>query len=275
MALRGRRRKLMLVTGGSGFLGRHLTTGHASDRWELIAPSSSSMDITRRDSTIDAITDWRPAAVVHLAYRKGERQSIVNGSRHVAEAAAACGARLVHMSTDVIFPGRAAPYTEADRPFPTIDYGRDKRDAEDAVVLACPTAVIIRTSLLYGTSQLGHVQLDVQRALSTGRDRHPMTFFTDEYRCPVHAADVANAIAELAARPDIIGPLNVAGPAALSRSEFARATATWMGHDPNRLLTSTIAEAGVVRPARIVLDTSKAKALGLTCRSVSESYGLN
>jgi hypothetical protein len=39
--------------------------------------------------------------------------------------------------------------------------------------------------------------------------------------------------------------------------------------------TSSNAEAGVVRPARIVLDTSKAKALGLTCRSVSESYGLN
>jgi len=95
MALRGRRRKLMLVSGGSGFLGRHLTTGHASDGWELITPSSSSMDITRRDSTIDAITDWKPAAVVHLAYRKGERQSIVDGSRHVAEAAAACGARSV------------------------------------------------------------------------------------------------------------------------------------------------------------------------------------
>ncbi|MFT7395142.1 MAG: dTDP-4-dehydrorhamnose reductase, partial [Candidatus Azotimanducaceae bacterium] len=166
------------------------------------------------------------------------------------------------------------PYTEADRPLPTIDYGRDKRDAEDAVMLACPTAVMIRTSLLYGTGQLGHVQLDVQRALSTGSDRRPMTFFTDEYRCPVHAADVANAIAELATRPDVIGPLNVAGPDVLSRSDFARATATWMGQDPNRLPTSTIAEAGVDRPARIALDTSMAAALGITCRSVSESYGL-
>lgn len=274
MALRGRRRKLMLVTGGSGFLGRHITSGHAIDRWELIAPSSSSMDITRRDSTIDAITAWKPTAVVHLAYRKGERQSIVGGSRHVAEAAAACGARLVHMSTDVIFPGRAAPYTEADQPFPTIDYGRDKLDAEDAVTSACPTAVMIRTSLLYGTDHLGHVQLDVQRALSTGGDRRSMTFFTDEYRSPVHAADVANAVADLAAQPEITGPLNVAGPEVLSRSDFARATATWMGLNPSRLLTGTIAEAGLTRPARIALDSSKAQALGITSRSVSKSYGL-
>jgi dTDP-4-dehydrorhamnose reductase len=85
----------------------------------------------------------------------------------------------------------------------------------------------------------------------------------------------AKAIAELATRPDIVGPLNVAGPDVLSRSDFARATALWMGHDPNRLLTSTIAEAGLVRPARIALDTSMAAASGITCRSVSESYGLS
>ena len=47
-----RRKRLMLITGGSGFLGRHLTTALASSTWEFVAPSSSSMDI-RRDSTID------------------------------------------------------------------------------------------------------------------------------------------------------------------------------------------------------------------------------
>lgn len=272
MALRSRRRKLMLVTGGSGFLGRHILNGHASDRWELIAPSSSAMDIRRRDSTIDEITGWKPSAVVHLAYRKGDRRSIVDGSRNVAEAAAACGARLVHMSTDVIFPGRAAPYSETDHPYPTIEYGRDKADAERAVMEACPTAVMVRTSLLYGTADLGHVQLDVQRALHARHDTTPMTFFTDEYRSPAHADDVAVAVAGIAARPDIVGPLNVAGPDPVSRADFARATARWMGLDVNRLRTSTIADAGLVRPARIVLDTTKAGSLGITCRSVDQSY---
>jgi dTDP-4-dehydrorhamnose reductase len=268
--LTSRRRKLMLITGGSGFLGRELTRSHASDRWELIAPSSSSMDVRRRDSTIHAITDWRPAAVVHLAYRKGDRSSIVDGSRHVAEAAAACGARMVHMSSDVIFAGRQAPYTEADASFPIIEYGVDKRDAEAAVAQACPGAVLVRTSLLYGTDDLAPMQLDVQRALS-GAESH-MTFFTDEVRCPAHVADVAAAVAKLADRIEVSGPLNVAGPAPISRADFARATARWLGRDPSTLHTGTIEEAGLVRPGRIVLDTTKATSLGIVCRSVDDAY---
>lgn len=263
----------MLVTGGSGFLGRHLLNGPASDQWELIAPSSSAMDVRRRESTIDEITGWKPSVVVHLAYRKGDRPTIVEGSRHVAEGAAACGARLVHMSTDVVFAGRAAPYTEADTPFPVIDYGRDKRDAEEAVMSACPNAVMIRSSLLYGTGELGQVQLDVQQALHANHRTAPMTFFTDEYRCPAHADDVAAAIATVAGLPDITGPLHVAGPETLSRADFAQRTARWLGGNPAILQTGTIAESGQTRVARVALDTTRATSLGITCRPVSESYG--
>ena len=271
--MRYRRRKLMLVTGGSGFLGRHVLNGAATDKWELVAPTSRAMDIRRRESTIDEITGWKPSVVVHLAYRKGDRPSIVEGSRHVAEAAAACRARLVHMSTDVVFAGRAAPYTERDAPFPVIDYGRDKRDAEDAVMSACPNAVMIRTSLLYGTGELGQVQLDVQRALHADHRTTPMTFFTDEYRCPAHADDVAAAIATVAGLPDITGPLHVAGPDTISRAEFARRTARWLGGNPTNLQTGTIAQSGQVRVARVAHDTAKATSLGITCRSITESYG--
>jgi dTDP-4-dehydrorhamnose reductase len=263
-----RRTKLMLITGGSGFLGRHLTHGAAASGWELVAPSSSSLDIRRRESTVHAIADWKPAAVVHLACRKGDRRSIVDGSGHVAEAAARCGARLVHVSSDMVFAGRATPYTESDSPFPITDYGRDKRDAEHAVAERCPAAVIVRTSLLYGTDELASMQLDVKAALTSGADHRPMTFFTDEYRCPAHAADVATALAALADRSDVSGALNVAGPEPISRAEFAAITARWLGLDPSRLATSTIAESGQVRPAKIVLDTSKARAAGITCRSI-------
>ncbi|MEP6296887.1 MAG: sugar nucleotide-binding protein, partial [Ilumatobacter sp.] len=132
-----RRRRVMLVTGASGFLGRHLVRGPISEEWEMIAPTSTSMDVTHRSGVLDTITSWKPDVVAHLAYRK-DRRTIVDGSRHVAEACVAAGSRLVHLSTDVVFAGRPSPYTERDVPDPILQYGIDKRDAELAVTSVAP-----------------------------------------------------------------------------------------------------------------------------------------
>lgn len=264
MAWRRRFRRPLLVTGASGFLGRHLMD--APGGWEVIAPTHAMVDLRHRERTIEYITGWRPQAVAHLAYRK-DRPSIVDASRHVAEAAGLCGARLIHLSTDIVFAGRPLPYTEGDEPFPVIEYGRDKLDAERAVFGAVPGAVAVRTSLLYGTDRLSSAQLDAQAA---AQGRSSMTFFTDEVRCPTHAADVAAAIVALAARPDVSGPLHLAGPRPVSRAEFAELNAAWLGLPPAAIRTSTIAESGQVRPGHVVLGCGLAEALGLRCRDPFE-----
>lgn len=272
MALRSnwrpRRARILFVTGAGGFLGQHLVNGPASAHWEIIAPTSTSLDLRNRESVLDMVGDWRPTAIAHLAYRKSDRRSIVDASQHVAEAAEACGARLVHMSSDVIFPGRSTPYVESDEPFPLIDYARDKVDAERVVMAACPSAVMIRTSLLYGTVMLSALQQDVADAIN---NRTATTFFTDEFRCPVHVEDVAEAVARLAAMRDISGPLHVAGPDALSRAEFAMRTARFLGLNPSLLNTSTLEASGLIRPGRVVLDSSKAAELDIHCRPVYAS----
>ena len=259
---------MMFVTGASGLLGRHLQRSPAMENWELIAPGSHSLDIRRREPVIDMITDWKPAAVVHLAYRKDDRRAIVDGSRNVAEAAARCGARLVHLSTDVVFAGRQAPYTEADPTFAVTDYGVMKAAAERVVMEVCPMALVLRTSLMYATDFLAPTQLDVERAL---HGQTNTTFFTDEYRCPAHAGDVADAVARLASMPQLTGPLHFAGPDALSRADLAAAVARWLGLNPALLRTSTIGASGLARPARIVLDSSLAATHGLRARSVAEA----
>jgi dTDP-4-dehydrorhamnose reductase len=262
---RPRRARILFVTGSSGFLGHHLVNGPASADWEIIAPSSTSLDLRNRDAVLEMVCDWRPTAIAHLAYRKPDRRSIVDASQHVAEAAEASGARLVHMSSDVIFPGRPTPYVESDEPFPLIDYARDKIDAERVVMGFCPGAVMIRTSLIYGTVTLSATQQDIANAIS---GRTATTFFTDEVRCPAHVEDVADAVTRLAAMREIRGPLHVAGPDALSRAEFAMRTARFLGLDPSRVRTATLAESGLVRPGRVVLDSSRAAALDIQCRPV-------
>ena len=98
-----------------------------------------------------------------------------------------------------------------------------------------------------------------------------MAFFTDEFRCPAHAADIAAACVTLASTRDIVGPLHVAGPQPLSRAELASAIAAWLGCDPTKLTTMTLAESGLIRPARVVLDSSKAASLGMHCRPLAEA----
>lgn len=256
----------MFITGASGLLGRHLQRSPEAEQWDMIAPGSHSLDIRRRDAVLRMVAEWKPAAVVHLAYRKDDRRTIVDGSRNVAEAAAACGARLVHVSTDVVFAGRVAPYTERDLPFAITEYGRMKAAAEEAVAAMCPAAAVMRTSLMYATEFLAPLQIDIERAL---RGETSPTFFTDEYRCPAHAADIAAAVATLAARPEITGPIHVAGPEVLSRADLAIAVARWLGVNPNLLRTSTIADSGLARPARIVLDCALSQRLGMHVRPVA------
>ncbi len=66
-------------------------------------------------------------------------ETIVRGSRAVAAAAHRAGARLVHLSTDLVFDGEhGAPYAEDAEPRPVGDYGAAKLEAERLVAQAAP-----------------------------------------------------------------------------------------------------------------------------------------
>ena len=250
----------MLVTGATGFLGRHLAEARGAQAWSWVAPSSSLLDLRDRDRVLDQVREWRPNVIVHLAYRKGDAASIVAASANIAEAAAACRARLVHLSSDMVFAGRQAPYAEEDVPDAVVDYGRWKADAERRVATVCHNSVLVRTSLLYGTTRLAPWQVEIG-------DRRPVVWSTDEIRCPTHAADVAEAICVLASRSDVRGPLHVAAPEAISRAGVAQAMAGWMQLGDAAVRTGPGAGSG--RPGRIVLDSSRAATLGIHCRPLA------
>lgn len=261
--MRRKHTRRLFVTGGSGFLGRHIVNGPASEPWEVVAPSSQSLDLRNAAGVRSMLHDWKPTAVIHTAYRRGERTSIVDASRNVAEAAEYYGCRLVHVSSDALFRGRLAPYTELDEPTPVHDYGRDKADAESAVISMCPNAAIVRTSLLFGRNELSGHELAVRDVVS-GHSR--MTFFTDEIRSPVLVDDLAAALVDLATSDDIHGVFNLGGPEPLSRAELAEMTARRHGWDVSKLRFSTIGESGLVRPGRVVLDSSLARSYGVAVR---------
>lgn len=258
----------LFVTGGSGLLGRHLLRAAEQRGWDVIAPGSAVLDIRNTAAVHAHITAVQPDAVVHLAYRGNDPEVIVDGSSNVAAAAAAAGARLVHLSTDVVFGGRPEPYVEADALSPLTDYGRWKAVAETAVTDAHPTAVLVRTSLIYAVDGPCPMVNDVTAVLTGGST---IRFFTDEVRCPVHAGDLAEAVEGLAGRHDVVGALHIAGPDALSRADIADRVARWLGFDTAGVPRASLAESGLVRPGVVVLDCARAASLGITCRSIDEA----
>ncbi len=177
---------------------------------------------------------------------------IVEGTRGIAEAVAQTGARLIHMSTDLVFDGEHAPYVESDPPAPLNFYGAAKAEAERIVADICPAAAIVRTSLVTCFHPPDPRTQPILDALLGHRP--PATLFTDEYRCPVRVEDLAAALVELISRP-FSGILNIAGPERLSRYELGLRIAAYHRLDPaTSILPVLTASSGMPRPRDCTLS---------------------
>lgn len=270
-----RRKKTLLITGGSGYLGRHLTakaveafevfTTYSTLAGQIKAGRPLPLDLTDREAVLRLIANLAPQAIIHTAAinpGRGDDEAMrrvnADGSRYVAEGAAAAGARLVHVSTDVVHDGRHAPYADEARPTPVNEYGRSKAAAEAVVAEVAPQAAIVRTSLIYGLTEMDRGTESFVKRLEAGQ---PLVLFSDVIRQPVWVDSLAEALLKLV-EIDFAGILNVAGRQALTREEFGRRMLAWWRVDPRGLLQSgRAADVSETIPLDLRLNISKAEQL--------------
>ncbi|MER7915883.1 MULTISPECIES: sugar nucleotide-binding protein [unclassified Streptomyces] len=267
----------LLIIGGSGFLGgelvrRAVAAGHAVTATYGTRPGSLAgadwlpLDIRHPEQVTCVVRRLRPTIVINTASRTSDWATTAEGAVRVAAAARRQGARLVHVSSDAVFSGARVHYDESAAPDPVTPYGAAKAAAETAIRVLVPEAVVARTSLIIGDGGSPHEAF--VHELSAGRRAGAL--FTDDVRCPVHVADLARALLELAFS-DHCGIRHVAGPDAVSRYELGLLIARRDGLDPATLPAGRRADSGVPGALDVRLDSGRTRgALRTTVRGARE-----
>jgi dTDP-4-dehydrorhamnose reductase len=144
----------ILVTGAGGGLGRAFCAQVPSHH-QVHAFDHAGLDIGDHDAVRRSVEVLRPDAILNFAAftqvdenerdpRRAARDNAA-GPQHLALAARACGAMLLHVSTDYVFDGaKGAPYDELDRPAPISVYGRAKLAGEEHVRTLVREHLIVR-----------------------------------------------------------------------------------------------------------------------------------
>jgi dTDP-4-dehydrorhamnose reductase len=219
----------LLVTGAAGMLGSDVQASARSAGHEVIALSRAELDISDRDAVLAAVAHARPDAVVNCAaYTNvdaaeadpdGAAAVNASGPGFVAQAAAAAGAWVVHVSSDYVFDGtKSSPYVESDPTGPCSIYGSTKLLGEHAVALSAPGAhTIVRSSWLFGTA--GSCFPATMLRLAAEHDT--LSVVDDQVGCPTFTGHLAPALVELATRTRMPGVLHLASCGGCSWYQFA------------------------------------------------------
>lgn len=234
----------ILVTGASGLLGRAVATRLAEEGAVLrlghrqAGEGAYALDLTGPDAFAQLESmEWD--AVVHCAayrspdfceeHRDAARLLNALVPARLATLARRRGARLIHISTDYVFPGTHPPYHEDDACGPVNYYGETKLEAERGVAATAPGAVILRIGALYGrpTRVAGSPMLEeALRAIYSPRKAE----LDDRImRYPLFTGDVAEVVRFLLEQPAVTGVIHVGAQMGVTRYRWTRFVADCLG----------------------------------------------
>ena len=233
----------ILITGCRGQLGTELQRQLAAEgcvlgplperlrKATVIPVDVEELDITDREATISYIRRHQPDTVINCAAftnvngcdTQCDAAYMVNviGPRNLALACDKVNARLIHISTDYVFSGRAnggVPLDECAIPAPVSAYGDTKLLGERYVEQFCRRHIIVRTAWLYSYYGKNFVKTMV----ALGKTHDTVTVVDDQLGNPTNAVDLAYHILKLAVSHDY-GVYHCTGNGICSWAEFAAA----------------------------------------------------
>lgn len=266
----------ILITGGSGLLGS-ATAALFKDYYRTFITYTNNkvfiegcetyrLDITNKEEVFKVIGAIQPDFIIHTAAligvgicenNKEMAYNInVNGTKHIAEAAAKFNSKIVHISTDYVFDGKKGMYKETDKPNPLNYYAKTKLEAEK---LINKNNAIIRTSI-YGWNIIKERKNFATFILEGLENNKKINIFEDQYNTTILANNLAEALKEIVDK-NKKGIYNIGGSERQSKYEFALKLADVFELNKSLINPITIddAEDKAQRPPDVSLDSAKAK----------------
>lgn len=279
--------KRVLITGGSGFLGailaENLSREHEvaftfnSHEIEIPGCRGLRMDITRPESIAAVMQAFEPQAVIHAAAQANaalcqqdqEAARAVNllGTERLLDALPTAKTRFIYISTDLVFDGENAPYSEKSEPRPISLYGISKLSAERTVLERGAASAVLRPALIYGPRSASGKGSFLQWMDDAFQKGEPLKLFENEARTPVYALDIVRALRAFLAEGTGGDRLyHLGGPERLTRVQFARKLAEIRGYDPGLIIPVQLGDVDTGYP--------RARDVSLDSRRIVETFGL-
>jgi dTDP-4-dehydrorhamnose reductase len=263
---------MLLVIGSTGTLGQALRRIAAARKIEAHGAARSGAEHTLDIADAEAITALcravSPELVVNCAAvtdldiceQEPAMAYLVNtrAAGLVAAASAEIGARCVHVSSDHFFTGDSVMLHDEAAPVCLInEYARSKY-AGEALALAVPGTLVIRTNLTGWRGWAGRATF-LEWAVDALERREAITGFADFFTSTLDADTLANAILDLAA-VDVTGLFNVAACEVTDKATFLRHLARELGLPAEGIRDGSVRRLATLRAESLGLDVRKAEA---------------
>lgn len=217
----------ILVTGAKGQLGYDVCKALGARGIENIGVDIEDFDITHKNAVTDYITGYAPDAVIHCsawtAVDQAEdspelcRRINEDGTRNIALACKALGAKMLYFSTDYVFPGTGCRFYEPeDATGPLSVYGKTKLGGELAVKETLDRYFICRLSWVFGKNGNNFIRT----MLKLSETHEDLKVVDDQIGSPTYTADVAPLVCDMILT-DRFGTYHVTNEGVCSWAEFA------------------------------------------------------
>lgn len=237
-------------------------------------------DLTDTQQLKNILEQVKPDAVIHAAAAADpnycqnnpelSRKINVDATVQIAGFCSKADIPMVFTSSDLVFDGTKAPYSESATVCPVSLYGEQKVEAEHKIRSMCQKGIICRMPLMYGDAP-AEAKSYIHPMITALAGGASLKLFTDEYRTTLAASDAAIG---LVAAVDWGGheTVHLGGPERLSRFEIGKLLACALGVSSQSIIPCLQKDVAMSapRPPDVSYDNSKALSLGFSPQKMSD-----